>query len=400
MMKKNQYDKKNETCTLNRVSEVKNKGINNEQEKQQVQENEKAVVEQSVHNQTIREIDAEICAKETAKFCDECSSISINNNGVQNNCQCPNIEVENDSDDVPNIIDNDVLQELKENLDIVEDITNKVNKEVYSKNKIRFINLLRNDEDLIAFTGVSFQLLQSLIKAVTQVKGKNQYKFGNCVQDRIVLRLCKLRLNMSFRCLAALFNLTRQSCTNNFVYMVQLLAQILKSAIHWPSIEEIHKSMPICFEKFKSTYVVLDCTEIPVEKPRCLNCRLKLYSHYKGCETIKLLIGIAPCGLLSFLSEANGGRASDKAIFNQSGIINKLEPTRDAIMVDKGFHIESECMQNHIQLIMPPKLEKKKQFNAQEALLTKILHVPEFTLRGQFNVLKCLKLLNIKYHGH
>lgn len=116
--------------------------------------------------------------------------------------------------------------------------------------------------------------------------------------------------------------------------------------------------------------VVLDCTEIPVEKPRCLNCRLKLYSHYKGCETLKLLIGITPSGLICYLSKVYGGRASDKAIFNKSNLVNKVIPTKEAIMVDKGFDIDRECAENHIQLIMPPKLGKRKQFTKEETRQT------------------------------
>ena len=85
-----------------------------------------------------------------------------------------------------------------------------------------------------------------------------------------------------------------------------------------------------------------------------------MYSHYKGGETIKFLIGISPSGLIIYLSEPFGSRALDKAIFNQSNILDILEPTRDAIMVDKGFSIEEECAAARIQLIIPPKLGKSK----------------------------------------
>lgn len=113
--------------------------------------------------------------------------------------------------------------------------------------------------------------------------------------------------------------------------------------MYWPTKEEIKKSLPKCFRKFSDVTVVLDCTEIPVEKPRCLECRLRLYSHYKGRETLKFLIRITPSGLISYISEPFGGRASDKAIFNKSGLLDKLLPGKDAIMVDKGFSIEEEC---------------------------------------------------------
>jgi len=78
---------------------------------------------------------------------------------------------------------------------------------------------MKNDEDLISFTGLSFQLLNSLVKAVNICEEEQQKKkFTNSVENRIVLCFCKLRLNLPFRCLAVLFGLTRQSCTNNFIY--------------------------------------------------------------------------------------------------------------------------------------------------------------------------------------
>ncbi|KAJ8666775.1 hypothetical protein QAD02_008437 [Eretmocerus hayati] len=39
-------------------------------------------------------------------------------------------------------------------------------------------------------------------------------------------------------------------------------------------------------------------------------------------------------------------------------------------MVDKGFDIETECLENHIQLIIPPKLRKREQMPRDEVLRT------------------------------
>ena len=95
-----------------------------------------------------------------------------------------------------------------------------------------------------------------------------------------------------------------------------------------------------------------------------------MYSHYKGCETLKFLLGVTPSGLICYVSKVYGGRASDKAIFNQSGLLKKVIPTKEAIMVDKGFDIEVECAENHIKLIMPPKLGKRNQFSKEEVEVT------------------------------
>ena len=55
------------------------------------------------------------------------------------------------------------------------------------------------------------------------------------------------------------------------------------------------------------------------------------------------MIGVAPCGVISFLSKVYGGRASDKYIFDDSKILDTCE-IGDAVMVDKGFAIVDEYL--------------------------------------------------------
>lgn len=229
--------------------------------------------------------------------------------------------------------------------------------------------LLTTDDELKCFTGINFQLLNNLEKTVIDVEGIRSFELS--VKDRIILCLFKLKLNLTFKCLAVLFRITRQTCSKLFTITLHTLAHVLEDAIYWPSKDEVVSSMPKCFKNYKNTYVVLDCTEVPIEKPKCLNCKLKLYSHYKGCETVKVMIGCSPSGLIIHRGEAFGGRASDKAIFNHSRILEKLMPTRDAIMVDRGFSVELECTEARIQLIMRPKLMQRIQFTVEEVELTK-----------------------------
>lgn len=90
--------------------------------------------------------------------------------------------------------------------------------------------------------------------------------------------------------------------------------------------EEINNNIPQCFNNFKEVCVLLDCTEIPIEKTKCINCRVLTYSHYYGTNTVKVMVGISHAGLFTFKSKAYGGRASDKFIFEDSGLILKLRP--------------------------------------------------------------------------
>ncbi|KAF2881437.1 hypothetical protein ILUMI_24723, partial [Ignelater luminosus] len=77
---------------------------------------------------------------------------------------------------------------------------------------------------------------------------------------------------------------------------------------------------------------------------------------------------VSPSGMITYLSKAYGGRASDKAIFNKEKIIELLIPGHNAIMVDKGFLIDDECKRNYIKLYRPPFLGRgKSQFSKEEA---------------------------------
>lgn len=67
----------------------------------------------------------------------------------------------------------------------------------------------------------------------------------------------------------------------------------MKSLIIWPSKTTIEKNIPKCFINFLSTRVIVDGTETAVETPKCLACRIRTYSFYKGRHTIKFMVGIS-----------------------------------------------------------------------------------------------------------
>ncbi|XP_051171019.1 uncharacterized protein LOC127287911 [Leptopilina boulardi] len=153
--------------------------------------------------------------------------------------------------------------------------------------------------------------------------------------------------------------------------MIDILDEVLESAIDFPTKEEIDKNLPTCFEDFKTTRIILDCTEINIHKPKNLCCQLRTYSFYKGTNTAKYMTGVTPGGLISFLSKGYGGRASDKAICEQSGLLELIAQDKNkSIMVDKGFLIEGICRDYGIKSIRPPFVKNKKPFSEEDALNT------------------------------
>ncbi|CAN7948575.1 unnamed protein product [Ixodes pacificus] len=229
-------------------------------------------------------------------------------------------------------------------------------------------NLLKTDAEVKAFTGVeSIQLLQRISKNVQRFDTMNTEL---SVHERVVLVLVRLKTFLSFKCIGTLFRVSEATVHRYFYGTLPTLAAVLKSAVYWPTKGEVKENIPHCFRDYCEVRVVLDCTEVEIEKSHCLACRLFTYSYYKGRHTVKFLIGVSPAGLITFVSQGFGGRASDKACVERSLVLSRLQPFRDDVMVDKGFHVDAECSKLGLGVVQPPFLRQQQQFSVADAMKT------------------------------
>ena len=80
----------------------------------------------------------------------------------------------------------------------------------------------------------------------------------------------------------------------------------------------------------------------------------KSYSSYKHHATYKGLIGIAPSGAVTFISNLYPGSISDKEITRRSGLLNEaLWAKNDSIMTDRGFLISDDVESIGVSLNIP-----------------------------------------------
>ena len=156
-----------------------------------------------------------------------------------------------------------------------------------------------------------------------------------------------------------------------FSTWIVFLEKELSLLFPWPSQAQVHHWMPECFrQRYPNTRSIIDCMELQIQRPSSLLNQSKTYSNYKSRNTFKVLVGITPSGLVNFVSEAWGGRASDKEITLSSSLIPMLDEG-DAVMVDRGFDVEEELVEKGIHLNMPPKLKDKKRLSALQVEVTR-----------------------------
>jgi len=183
------------------------------------------------------------------------------------------------------------------------------------------------------------------------------------LQDQLLLTLMKLRLNFEFQHLGNLFNMTQQDAGAVFRSWINYMFFKFGSVSIWPDREVLIQHMPEQLRKdYPTTFVILDGTELKVERPSSLRTQSMCYSDYKSATTLKGLVGIDPRGSFTFISMLFSGSISDKQITKQSGLlkllkqlldIGKLKPG-DGVMVDKGFLIQEEIKGLGLKLHIPP----------------------------------------------
>ena len=151
-----------------------------------------------------------------------------------------------------------------------------------------------------------------------------------------------------------MFGVSEASVCKIVTTWVCLLAKIFDGTLlRWPTREEVKGQFPKSFKKYPDTRVIIDATEFFIEKPTSPCAQKATWSDYKHHNTLKLLVGIAPCGAFTFISKLWSGSTSDRKIVQESGLIDLLEKG-DNLMADRGFNIRDLLIRRGVKLNIPP----------------------------------------------
>lgn len=180
-------------------------------------------------------------------------------------------------------------------------------------------------------------------------------------ENQLFLVLIKLRLGLFHQHLAHLFEVSTSTVSRIFSSWVDFMYLRMFSLDLWLPRHEIDATMPPAFaEKYKTTRVLLDATEIRCDVPSSMVTQSEVYSHYKSTHTFKGLVAVAPSGVLTFASELFTGSTSDRECVIKSGFLDLEFEPGDSVMADKGFRIEDLLQEKGATLNIPPFLKAGK----------------------------------------
>lgn len=258
-----------------------------------------------------------------------------------------------------------------------------------------FMSLIDTNKKLNTMTGInSFNILNEIID-LHKIYFPDIEKHRLSLKERIVMVFVKFKQGLSFSILCVLFNdLTAETCRSTYISLIPQLSYIFKCLIYWPSKQEISTNIFHCFDQLNTdVHVVLYCTEVSLQKLKCLTCRIECCYPYKSNYALKFLVGISPAGLIAYISKPYGAMFSDKAIFEQNNLI-KLMQKPNAYMEDKGFSIDNIYKKNDITMIKPHFYKNQKQFSVEDAVLENKMAKAKVHIKKINQHIKTFKIFN------
>jgi hypothetical protein len=120
--------------------------------------------------------------------------------------------------------------------------------------------------------------------------------------------------------------------------------------------------------------------------------QLATFSSYINRNTAKVIVGSTPGGLISYLSPAYGGAASDRQNNERSRLPNLCTPG-DSIMADKGFNVQDLFATNDVTVNIPTFFKKKNRMSGRQVLADRKISSKRVHIERIIGLMKTYKIL-------
>ncbi|PWA15596.1 hypothetical protein CCH79_00018474 [Gambusia affinis] len=198
-------------------------------------------------------------------------------------------------------------------------------------------NAFRNDAEKVKFyTGLpNYFVLETVMWLLApHMDGMKNTKLSKFQQ--LLLTLMRLRLDLRNQDLGYRFGVKVGTVAKTVHRMVNIMSSTLvPTAVFWPSRAELRKNLPTALRaSHPDCAVIVDCFTVPLEEPASTVTehgqqettlpRAEGMPHSHG--SLKYLIGVAPQGVVTFVSRGAPGSVSDRSLAEGCGFLCKLLP--------------------------------------------------------------------------
>ncbi|KAG8000888.1 hypothetical protein GBF38_018169, partial [Nibea albiflora] len=210
---------------------------------------------------------------------------------------------------------------------------------------------LRNDAEKVKFyTGLpNYFVLETVMWLLApHMDGMKNVKLSKFQQ--LLLTLMRLRLDLRNQDLAYRFGVKVSMVTRTVHQMVSIMSSTLvPTAVFWPSRAELRKNLPAALRtSHPDCAVIIDCFTVPFEEPVSRGNQQQQQQQQRvvpGSQVVgtshnvlKYLIGVAPQGVVTFVSRGVLGNVSDKSLAEGCGLLCKLLPG-DVVLASRDLDI-------------------------------------------------------------
>ncbi|XP_052003983.1 uncharacterized protein LOC127658642 [Xyrauchen texanus] len=204
-----------------------------------------------------------------------------------------------------------------------------------------------NPEKVRFYTGLPnyFVFETVMLLLVPHIKGDKNAKLSKFQQ--LLLTLMRLRLDLKNQDLAYRFGVKVAMVTRTVHRIISIMfVTLVPTTVFWPSRVELRKNLPA---SLRSTYpdcaVIIDCFKVSLEKAVGVDVNQQVASTIPTQSTqsamvdeLKYVIGVAPQGVVTFVSRGTPGHVSDKNLVESCGLLCKLLPG-DIVLAEYDFDI-------------------------------------------------------------